>query len=255
MAPVDVSFSEVGPADAPVLVLSSSLGADRTMWDDLAGALAGRFRVVTYDHRGHGASPVPEGPSTLADVAGDVVRLLDRLGVERAHFGGLSLGGMVGMWLGVHAPGRVERLVLMCTSAKLGPPEMWADRAATVRAEGTASIAEAVVTRWATDAYRERHPDVVARLEQLVAAQPDAGYASCCAAIEHMDQVADLRRITAPTLVISGAEDPATPSEHQELIAREIPGARLEVLSPAAHLATVEQPGAIAALVRDFLTD
>lgn len=250
----DVAYTESGPPDAPVLVLSSSLGADRTMWDDLAAALADRFRVVAYDHRGHGASPVPDGPYTLADVAGDVPRLLDRLGVERAHVAGLSLGGMVGMWLGAHAPERVDRLVLLCTSAKLGPPEMWEDRAATVRAHGTGAIAAAGVERWLTDAYRAKHPEVVRRLEALIASQPDAGYASCCHAIQHMDLTADLGRIATPALVIGGAQDPATPPEHQRLIAAGIPGARLEILSPAAHLATAEQPGAIVDLVRGFLT-
>lgn len=251
---IEVAFTETGPAEAPVVVLSSSLGADRTMWDDLAAQLADRFRVVAYDHRGHGASPVPDGPSTLADVAGDVVGLLDRLEVERAHVVGLSLGGMVGMWLGIHAPARVDRLALLCTSARLGPRQMWLDRIAAVEAHGTGSIAEAGVERWITPAHAEAHPEVRARLEALIAAQPDAGYASCCAAIADMDLTADLTRITAPTLVIGGAEDPATPPEHQRLIARAIPGARLEVLSPAAHLATVEQPDAIGALVGDHLT-
>lgn len=253
MSPVDVAYSETGAADAPVVVLASSLGTDRTMWDAVAAALSNRFRVVTYDHRGHGASPVPRGPYALDDLGEDAVRLLDRLGVERAHVAGLSLGGMVGMWLGIHRPERIGRLVVMCTSARLGPPTMWEDRARAVSARGTRAIAAAVASRWVTDAYRTAHPDVVAHLEALISAQPDEGYAACCHVVKHMDLRPDLPRITAPTLVLGAVEDAATPPEHQKSIAASIPGARLELLSPAAHLATVEQPIAIAKLTEAFL--
>jgi 3-oxoadipate enol-lactonase len=251
--PVEVAHTVTGPGDAPVLVLSSSLGATRAMWDAQVGALSDRFRVVAYDHRGHGESPVPAGPYAIEDVARDAVALLDRLGVERAHFAGLSLGGMVGMWLGAHAPERVDRLVLLCTSAKLGPPEMWADRAAQVRTGGTGTIAEAVVSRWVTEPYAAAHPDVVAGLRAMVASIPAEGYASCCAAIEHMDLEPVLDRITAPTLVVGGEQDPATPPEHQERIAAAIAGARLEILSPAAHVAAVERADAVSALIGEHL--
>jgi 3-oxoadipate enol-lactonase len=210
---------------------------------------------VAYDHRGHGSSPVPPGPYTLDDLGGDAVAQLDRLEVDPAHLDGLSLGGMVVMWHGIHAPERVGRLVLMCTTAKLGPPDMWEDRARTVRAEGTEVVAAATVQRWLTTSYRARHPDVAARLEALVAAQPDEGYASCCHAIQDMDLVPCLPHILAPTLIIGGAEDSATPPDHQEFVAAHVPDARLEVLSPAAHLATVEQPEVIARLVAGFLLD
>ena len=242
-----------GPPDAPALVLSNSLGSSLAMWDPQAGALAERFRLVRYDIRGHGESPVPTGPYALADVGQDVLDLLDHLGIERAHLAGVSLGGMTGMWLGAHAAERVDRLVLICTSAKLGPPEMWADRAKTVREQGTAAMAEAGVGRWLTEGFRARHPDTTERLQAMIAAQPDEGYAACCAVIEHMDQLADLPSIGAPTLVLAGAQDPATPPEHAERIAAGIPGARLEVLDPAAHLANIEQPEAVNRLIREHL--
>jgi 3-oxoadipate enol-lactonase len=243
-----------GPSDAPVVLLSNSLGSTLAMWDPQVPALAERFRVVRYDHRGHGGSPAPPGPYDLADVAGDALALLDRLGVERAHVCGLSLGGMVGMWLASHAPERVGRLGLLCTSAKLGPPSMWQERAATVRAEGTEAIADAGIGRWLTPGFAERRPDVAAELRAMITGQPDAGYAQLCGVIERMDLVGDLGRIAAPTLVIAGAEDPATPPEHAERIAAGVPGARLVVLDDAAHLANVEQAEAVTALLLDHLS-
>lgn len=244
-----------GPGDGPVVVLGGSLGSDLRMWDPQVAPLVERgFRVVRYDTRGHGASPVPPGPYELEDLGADVLALLDELGVARAHLVGLSLGGMTGMWLGVHAPDRVASLVLCCTSAKLGPPEMWADRARTVRAGGTAAVAEAGVRRWLTPGYRERHPERAGFLHAMIAAVPAEGYAACCEVIERMDQLGSLPEITAPTLVIAGAEDPATsPEDHARPIAEGIPGARLEVVADAAHLGSYEQPGEFTRLILDHL--
>jgi 3-oxoadipate enol-lactonase len=242
-----------GPPGAPALLLSNSLGASLAMWDAQAGPLAERFRVIRYDLRGHGRSPVPDGPSTLDDLGADALALLDALEVERAHVAGVSLGGMISMWLAVHAPERVGRLVPCCTSARLGPPEGWAERAELVRRKGTQVVAPSVVERWLTPIYRDAHPDAVARLRAMIAATPAEGYASCCAAIERMDLRGELSRVRAPTLVIAAEEDPATPPEHGELIASLIPGARLEVLEHAAHLANVERPDAFTELVLGFL--
>ncbi|MFT7840278.1 3-oxoadipate enol-lactonase [Saccharothrix sp. BKS2] len=242
--PAEVHHAEHGPPDGPAVVLSGSLGSDLTMWDPQVGPLvAAGFRVVRYDHRGHGASPVPPGPYRLADLAGDATALLDRLGVRRAHWVGLSLGGMVGMWLAAHRPERVGRLVLCCTSAAPGPAEGWTGRAAAVRAGGTEAVADAVVARWFTPGWRAADPARTARHRAVVAATPAEGYASCCEAIATMRLTDVLPRITAPTLVLSGAEDPATPPEHGERIARAVPGARLEVVAGAAHLGTAERPG------------
>jgi 3-oxoadipate enol-lactonase len=242
-----------GPEEAPVLVLSPSLGSTLEMWAPQAAALRERFRVVRYDHRGHGGSPVPGGPYSLADLGGDLLCLLDDLGAERAHLCGLSLGGMVAMWVAQHAPERVGRLVLCCTSAAFGPPSLWAERARTVRAQGTAAVAASVVERWLTPAWREQRPAEVARLEAMVAATPPEGYASACSAIETMAIEGRLGAIAAPTLVISGAQDPATPPEHGRAIADGIPGARLVVLDPGAHLASWERADAVSALIREHL--
>jgi 3-oxoadipate enol-lactonase len=241
-----------GPADAPALILSNSLGADLRMWEPQAQALAERFRLVRYDTRGHGGSPVPDGPYTIDHLGQDVVALLDHLEIERAHFAGLSLGGMTGLWLGIHAPERLDRLVVLCTSARLGPAETWRERAETVRAQGTEAVAEAGVGRWLTAGFREAHLDTAVWLRDMIAATPDAGYAAGCAVIEHMDLRPELAGISAPTLVIAGAQDPSTPPEHAEAIAAAIP-ARLELLDPAAHLANVEQPEAVTRLIREHL--
>jgi 3-oxoadipate enol-lactonase len=237
---VAVSYTEAGPADAPVVVLSNSLGATRAMWDPQVPALAERYRVITYDTRGHGESPVPAGPYTLDDLVDDLVALLDEVGAERADVAGLSLGGMTGMRLAAREPARVHRLALLCTSAFVGPGP-YGDRARMVRAEGTGTVAPAVIERWFTPGFREQEPDLVARMEAMIAGTPDEGYAGCCEAIDAMDLRPDLARIVAPTLVVSGWDDPALPPEHQQAIADGIPGAELLTVSPGAHLANIEQ--------------
>ena len=242
-----------GPPDAPALLLGGSLGTTLEMWDGQA-PLASRRRTVRYDHRGHGRSPAPPGPYEIADLGRDVVALMDRLGLEQASHCGVSLGGMVGMWLAANAPERVDRLILICTSAHMPPASAWAERAATVRRTGgTDAIADAVVERWLTPQYAAARPEVRAGLREMLAGAAPEGYAACCDAIEHMDLRPILGRIEAPTLVISGADDQAAPPTHQRLIAGAIAGARHEVLSPAAHIAPIEQAGAINSLILEHL--
>jgi 3-oxoadipate enol-lactonase len=250
--PVEVPYRVEGAEDAPVLVLSNSLGSTSEMWDPQVPALTERFRLIRYEIRGHDGAPVPDGPYALDDLGGDVLALLDRLGVEHAHFAGLSLGGMTGMWLAVNAPERIDRLVLMCTSAMLSKDHDWPLRARTVREKGTGAVAEAVVERWFTPAYVEANPDVAERMRKMVADTPPEGYAGCCDAIDAMDLVADIAGVRAPTLVIAGREDPATPPPHAEQIAEQIPGARLELVD-AAHLASYERSDEVTALMLDHL--
>lgn len=241
-----------GPEDAPVLVLGSSLGTTGAMWEPQIPAWEGHLRLVRYDHRGHGGSPVPPGPYALEQLAGDVLALLDDLGLERASVGGTSLGGMVAMWLAAHAPERVERLVVCCSSAHMPPASAWHERAQAVRAaDSVEPVADAVLERWTTPGFRAEHPEVVKGLLAMLVETPAEGYAGCCEAIAGMDLRAALPAISAPTLVIVGEQDPATPPPHGRAIADAVPGARLESLSPAAHLAGVEQPDAVAALVLD----
>jgi 3-oxoadipate enol-lactonase len=241
---VEVDATVDGPEDAPVVVLANSLGAARGMWDPQVPALAERYRVVTYDMRGHGTSPAPSGPYTLDDLVDDLVALLDRLGADRAHVAGLSLGGMVGLRLAAREPARVHRLAALCTSAKT-EPQGFLDRAAAVRANGTAPIAGTVVSRWLTPTYAAEHPDLVARLEAMVAGCDDEGYAACAEVVAGIDLRADLARVAAPTLVISGADDLALPPAHQQAIAEGIAGAELLSISPGAHLANLERPPAV----------
>jgi 3-oxoadipate enol-lactonase len=253
MTTVDLHHDVLGRDGAPVVVLSNSLGSTPWMWGAQVPALAEGLRVVRYDHRGHGASPVPPGPYELADLGADALALLDRLGLERVHWCGLSLGGMVGMWLAIHAPERIDRLVLCCTSARLGPPEMWAQRAASVREHGLEAIADAGIGRWLTPEFVERRPDVTAQVRAMLVATPAEGYAACCTAIERMDLLPQLGAIRAPTLVIAAAEDPATPPEHAEAITERVAGARLVIVDRARHLATVEQPQAMTDLIAGHL--
>ena len=251
---VEVHHVVEGPQDGPLVVLSESLGSDLRMWNAQASALAATgYRVVRYDHRGHGGSPAPAAPYTLDELGADALALLDNIGADRVHWVGLSLGGMVGMWLAEQAPERLKRMVLVCTSAKLGPREMWDARIATVRDGGTATQAGPAVDRWFTEDFRAANPEAVALAEDMVIGTPDEGYLGCCIAIRDMDLTEGLPSITVPTLVIAGAQDKSTPPDHAERIATAVPGARLEVLDPGAHLVAVEQPDRVTDLIIDHL--
>ena len=247
MTAIEVHAVVEGPDDAPVLLLSNSLGSDLTMWEPQVPALAEHFRVVRYDTRGHGRSPAAAGDTTIDDLADDVVALLDRVGVPQAHVVGLSIGGMTGLRLAVREPHRVASLAVLCSSAHTGNEQTWRERAETARTQGTGVLAETVVSRWLTPGHAAAHPDLVARLQAMVRGADDEGYAACCAAIATMDQRPDLGSVTARTLVVSGAEDPALPPEHQRVIADGVPGAEFLSLSPAAHLANLEQPERVTA--------
>jgi 3-carboxy-cis,cis-muconate cycloisomerase/3-oxoadipate enol-lactonase len=249
----NVHYRIDGPDDGPPLLMINSLGADLRMWEPQVPALARRHRMIRYDARGHGHSPVPDGRYSLADLGRDALALLDRLGIESADVCGLSLGGMTAMWIAAHAPDRVRRLVLCCTSALLGPPESWAERAATVRAHGTEAVADAVVARWVTPAWAAAHPDTTAELRAMIAATPATGYAGSCAAIEEMDLRPDLARISAHTTVLAGADDPSTPPEHAAAIVAAISDARMHILDDAAHLATYQRPDIANRLILEAL--
>ncbi|HEY1274399.1 MAG TPA: 3-oxoadipate enol-lactonase [Thermoleophilaceae bacterium] len=251
---VDLHHEIAGPEDAPVLVLAGSLGTNLGMWDEQAEPLAERFRVLRYDQRGHGRSPVPPGPYAIADLAGDLIALMDRLGIERASFCGLSIGGMTGMWLGVHEPGRFERLVLCCTAPQLPPASQWAERAALVRAEGLGPVVDAGLERWFTPALGESRPYVLERFRAMMLATPPEGYAACCEAIGSHDMREEVGAITAPTLVIGGDGDPVAPPETTRALAAAIPGATAVVLEEARHLANAEQPDAFTHAVLQHLT-
>jgi 3-oxoadipate enol-lactonase len=251
---VQLHYRVDGSGHDSVLLRGGSLGTTLGMWEPQLPALADAIRVVRFDHRGHGGSPVPDGPYSIDELGGDVLALLDRLELERVSYCGLSIGGMVGQWLAINAPERIEKLVLICTSSYLPPADAWWARAATVRAAGTPEpVADTVLERWFTGPYARRHGDVVAHHRRMLVGTPAEGYASCCEAIAALDLRAELAAIAAPTLVIAGRQDPAIPPEHGRAIADAVPGARLEVLDPAAHLASVERATEVTDLIAGHL--
>jgi 3-oxoadipate enol-lactonase len=238
---VDVHHTLEGPEGAPVIVFSNSLGTVGEMWDAQAAALSDRFRVLRYDTRGHGESPVPTGPYSVADLGGDVLGMLDRLELERVSFCGLSIGGMTAMWLGVNAPERVDRLAICCTGMQLPPPSMWAERADLVRTEGVEPLIEATMERWFSSEFPERSPETVERIRQSFLSTPPEGYASCCEALAEFDMRGQLVDVAAPTLVIAGEDDPVGTPERAGAIGEEIEDSTVVVLPGARHLAAVEK--------------
>ncbi len=241
-----------GADGAPLLVLSNSLGTTLDMWLPQMPALLEHFRVLRYDTRGHGQSEITPGPYTIAQLGNDVLALMDHLKAPSAHFCGLSMGGMTGIWLGIHAPDRIERLVLCNTSAAIGVPEMWNARIAQVRQGGMAAVIDAVLERWFTNDFLAHAPAQVERVRAMLAHTQVEGYVANCAAVRDMDQRADLGRIATPTMVIGGKYDKSTPPEHGELIAKAVPGASYVELN-AAHLSNWEAAQAFTKHVVNFL--
>jgi 3-oxoadipate enol-lactonase len=233
----------------PVLVLGNSLGTSRDVWGPQLPALAARFRLLRFELPGHGAGPhdVPPGPYRVADLGSAVLDLLDRHGVDRVSYAGISLGGMIGMWLAAHAPARIAALGLCCTSACLPPASGWLARAARVRTAGMAAITEQALARWFTPQFLRSSPPAAALAAAMLAGTDPEGYAGCCEAIAAMDLRPVLGWITAPTLVIAASEDPATPAAHGAVIAGKVPGARLMVVRGASHLANMQTPGPVTA--------
>jgi 3-oxoadipate enol-lactonase len=243
-----------GPADAPVLVLSNSLGTNLSMWDPQIQALAAQFHVLRYDTRGHGQSSVTAGPYSITQLGRDVVGLLDAVGIERAHFCGLSMGGVIGMWLGVYAADRINRLVLCNTAAKIGVAESWNTRIEMVRTKGMGPAAETQAQRWFTPAFIARAPDVIAATRQMIASTSPEGYAANCGAIRDMDQRETISRIRARTLVIGGLHDPVISAADLRYLVDTIPGAKLVELD-ASHLSNVEAPVEFTKALLNFLTE
>lgn len=241
-----------GEAGAPALLLSNSLGTNLSMWDPQVAEWARHFRVVRYDSRGHGRSTSTDKPYSMALLAEDALAILDQLGIDRAHFCGLSKGGMVGQWLATHHGARLNRVVLANTGARMGPPDLWNTRIRAVRQDGMAGLVQPTLERWFSKDFRERDAATVAKVSEMLRTTPPLGYACCCAAIRDMDQREPIRAIRNPVLVVIGRQDPATPPPAGHLIADTIPGARRVELD-AAHLSNLEQPAAFTRAVLDFL--
>ena len=242
-----------GPERAPVLMLSNSLGTSLHMWDAQAPAFARHFRLLRYDRRGHGRSGVSQGPYTMERFGRDVLAILDDLNIEKVHWCGLSMGGMVGQWLGANAPERLGKIILSNTSCYYPDPTNWLNRIKAVKEGGIAAVADTVIAGWLTADFREREPQIAANMKAMLIASPVQGYLACCEALSTLDQRALLPKIKSPTLVIAGRHDMATPIAAGEFIRSQIPGASLTILD-AAHISNVEQPHAFTDAVIGFLT-
>lgn len=240
-------YMSQGPAQAPPIVFSNSLGTTHRMWDAVVGELAAEHRCIRYDTRGHGLSDVTPAGFEIADLADDLLALLDHLDIARAHVAGLSLGGMTGQSFAAQYADRTASLTLMATTAFMPTRESWYERAALVRRGGTQAILEATLSRWFTDGFRTRAPHEVEAVAETFRSIPADGYAACCEAIGRMDLRPGLKDILAPTTIIAGRDDPATPLAMSKAMHEAITSSRLVALTPAAHLLAVEQPAAVAA--------
>ena len=249
---MDVAY-QINGSGPRTVVLANALGSTTRVWQRQWAALEAEFRVVRYDHRGHGGTPPGDPVHTIADHATDVLELLDRIGADRVSIAGTSMGGNVAMWLAANVPERIDRVVLACTSAQFGDPRNWIERAAAVRAEGTGAIADTIMQRWFTEPVRREHPALVEQFRADFSAVDDGAYAASCEALSRWDFRDDLVRIGAPALVIGGRDDPAAGPDAVALVADRIPAAKLEILDAAAHMANVEQPERFTQLVMDHL--
>ncbi len=227
-------YELVGPHDAPVLVLSHALGTNLTLWDQQVEALRGSFRILRFDTRGHGKSAAPRGPYTLSLLASDIVTLLDELGVSRAHFCGVSMGGLIGQYLAVHHPERIASLVLSNTAAKIGNAEKWDRRIRLVAEAGMPAVFEEVLDGWFSAPFRDLHPPIVDSLASALKATAPEGYIGCCQALRDADLSQHLERVKAPTLVIAGTEDQATPMASAQFLQQKIRGSQLVALQVCA---------------------
>jgi 3-oxoadipate enol-lactonase len=242
-----------GKTDAPVLVMSNSLGTALEMWQPQLAAMESKFHLLRYDMRGHGNSDLAKEACSISTLGHDVLALLDELQMDKVHFCGLSVGGVIGQWLGANAPGRLRSLILCNTAAKIGTPESWNKRIADVEQHGMAAITEAVLERWFTPAFRLASPDAVAPFRAMLLATNPRGYALVGAAIRDMDQRKLVEDIRVPTCVIAGEHDPATTLDDAKFLQARIPGATLVPL-PVAHISNVEAAPRFSQAVIDFLS-
>lgn len=243
----------LGAGDGSALVFSNSLGSDFRIWEEVAARLAGRYRILLYDKRGHGLSDAPPGPYTIDDHADDLLALLDHFNIASAAIVGLSVGGMVAQRLAVRAPGRVAAMVLCGTAARIGTPESWANRIGAVERGGIASVAESILELWFTADFRQRRANEFAGWRNMLVRMPADGYVATCATVRDTDLRADAARIATPVLCVAGDQDGSTPPDLVRATSRLIPGSRFALIKDAGHIPCVEQPEVLANLVREHL--
>lgn len=252
---ISVNYTLEGPASAPVVMLSHSLAANLGMWDPQMKALTAGFRVLRYDTRGHGATDAPAGAYSLEQLADDAVALLAALGIQKTHWIGLSMGGMIGQTLALKAPERLASLVLCDTSSRV-PAEakpMWDERIRIAETQGLEPLVEPTIGRWFTAPFRERRREVVDRVRAMIRATDPRGYVGCCHAIAALNLTDRLSAIRVPTLVVVGEDDPGTPVAAARVIHEQIKGSELTIIPSASHLSNIEQPEAFTAAVTGFL--
>jgi len=251
---ISLHYERTGAAGADVLMFSNSLGSNLHMWDKVLPAFESRYQILRYDMRGHGKSSVPAGPYTIDQLGGDVLSLLDHLGVEKVNFCGLSIGGMLAMWLGIRAPQRVKRLILANTSARIGTRELWDQRISTAQTAGMASLALMTLDRWFTPSYKDEHPDEMAMIRAMAAATDPRGYVACCQLLRDTDLRGEVSTIIAPALIIGATHDPATPPSDGRAIHAALPGSHYVELN-ASHLSAWERADEFAAAAVKFLSE
>jgi len=255
LADGELNYQLDGPEGAPVLVLSNSLGTDLGMWDTQIPAFTEHFRVLRYDTRGHGQSLVTEGPYSIEQLGRDVLALLDALHLDKVSFCGLSMGGLIGQWLGINAGNRLDRLVICNTAAKIANDEVWNTRIETVlrdREAAMVGLRDASIARWFTPEFAEREPAQAKRITDMLAATSPDGYAANCGAVRDADFREQVAGIQVPLLIISGSQDAVTPPSGGEYIQQQVKGAEHEVFH-AAHLSNVEVGEPFSRRVLDFL--
>jgi 3-oxoadipate enol-lactonase/4-carboxymuconolactone decarboxylase len=248
-----MNYKLQGTPNSPVLIFSNSLGSEMMMWDELIPYLLPFFRVLQYDTRGHGGSPLtPNEGTTISELANDVIQLMDKLNIEAAYFCGLSMGGLIGQYLGINHPNRFKKIVLSNTGAKIGDDERWNGRIGTISKNGMQAIVDDTMERWFTEEFRSQNSERVAQTKAMFLRSDVDGYSNCCCAIRDADFREKLQSLSVETLVITGDEDPVTNVEQAEFLVSKIPNARLKVLH-ARHLAAAELPKEYAAVLIDFL--
>lgn len=252
---VVLHFRVEGPDNAPALVLANSLGTDARIWDAVIVRLAGRYRVVSYDKRGHGLSDAPNGDYRLDDHIDDLQGLLDHLEIERLALAGVSVGGLIAQGFALRHPDRLAALVLCDTAAKVGDAEFWNGRIAAIRAGGLEAIADGVMVRWFTERYRRDEPAALAGWRNMMQRMPDDGYVGTCAALRDADLRGAVATIATPTLVVVGEQDLSTPVELVRGMAEAIVGSQFAVIPDCGHIPSIEQPQALAALMTHFLNE
>jgi 3-oxoadipate enol-lactonase len=250
---VEMAYRFDGPASGRVVVMSNSLMSDYTMWDVTIPALTDRYRVLRYDTRGHGLSGTTPGPYSIGMLADDVVGLLNALGIGKAHFIGLSMGGMIGQQIGARYPDRVYSLSLCDTASEMPPRSMWEERLAIARSQGIPGLLEGTIQRWFTGAFIARAPEVIERVRRMISLTGAEGYIACASAVRDLAQTTLLLQVKAPTLILVGRQDPACTVEQATVIHRMIDGSQMVVLENAAHLANIEQPEAFNRALRSFI--